>query len=128
MRPVSVTVIAYAPTAFYHCQHCELTFQEMGIGERLRRQEAAESLPDDLGQEFAMLSDWIRRLVERHGARVHLAVVDAVSIEGILTSIRHRIFRYPAVIVDGKVAPLRDEQDLRGADEVIAHRLTAAPA
>ncbi|MGH2488650.1 MAG: hypothetical protein ACRDFR_03405, partial [Candidatus Limnocylindria bacterium] len=51
-KPVTVQVITYAPTVFYHCQHCELTFQEMGLGERLRRQEAAESLPDDLAQEF----------------------------------------------------------------------------
>ena len=128
MRPVSVTVIAYAPTAFYHCQHCELTFQEMGIGERLRRQEAADALPDELGREFAQLSDWVRAVIGRYGPRIHLAVVDAVSIEGFLTSIRHRVFRYPAVIVDGDVAPLRSEADLRGADEVIAHHLLPASA
>ena len=128
MRPVNITVIAYAPTAFYHCQHCELTFQEVGIGERLRRQEAANALPDELGHEFAQLSDWIRALIRRYGPRIHLAVVDAVSIEGCLTSIRHRVFRYPAVIVDGEVAPLRSEAEMRGADEVIAHHVQPAHA
>jgi hypothetical protein len=128
MRPVNITVIAYAPTVFYQCQHCELAFQEMGIGERLRRQEAAEALPDDLGREFGQLSDWIRALIARHGPRVHLDVVDAVSIEGLITSLRHRVFRYPAVIVDDEVAPLRGEGDLRTADAVINTHLGVAGA
>ena len=41
MKPVSVDVITYAPTVFTHCQHREVAFGEVGIGERLRRQEAA---------------------------------------------------------------------------------------
>ena len=51
MKPVSVEVITYAPTVFTHCQHCELVFGEVGIGERLRREEAAEALPDDLSRD-----------------------------------------------------------------------------
>jgi hypothetical protein len=102
MRPVTVEVITYAPTVFSHCQHCELAFGEMGIGERLRRQEAAEALPDDLAREFQTLSDWVHRLLERHGPRVRVRVVDAASIEGFARSIRHRVGRYPAVILDGR--------------------------
>lgn len=101
MQPVSVQVIAYAPTIFYHCQHCELTFQEMGIGERLRRREAAEALPPDLAREYQAVSDWVHGLVERHGPRVHVDVLDAASIRGFFSSVRHRVGRYPAVIVDG---------------------------
>ena len=65
MKPVSVEVITYAPTVFTHCQHCELAFGEVGIGERLRRQEAAEALPDDLARDFQALSDWVHALLER---------------------------------------------------------------
>ena len=101
-RPLTLQVIAYAPTVFSHCQHCEVTFQEMGIGERLRRQEAAEALPDDLGREYQALSDWVRQVVERHGPRVHIKVIDAASIEGFLKSLRYGVRRYPAVIVGGK--------------------------
>src|SRR5919108_4989188 len=99
MKPVTVEVITYAPTVFYHCQHCELTFSEMGIGERLRRQEAAESLPPDLLGEFQAMSDWVHDLIERHGSRVRIKVIDAASIEGFASSIRHRVGRYPAVIL-----------------------------
>jgi hypothetical protein len=124
--PVTVEVIAYAPTAFYHCQHCELAFQEMGLGERLRREEAKSALPDDLAREFQELSDWIRRLGVQHGGRVHFRVIDAASIEGVLASLRHRVFRYPAVIVDG-----RDKQsgaELSAAEPIIERHVAMASA
>lgn len=123
MRPVTVQVITYAPTVFYHCQHCELTFQEMGIGERLRRQEAAESLPADLGRDFAVMSDWIRKIVERFGPRIHVKVIDAASIEGFAKSVRYRIGQYPAVIVDGEK---RIGADLEAAEPLIERRLAVA--
>src|SRR2546425_3107121 len=84
MKPVSVQVITYAPTIFSHCQHCELAFQEMGIGERLRRREAAEALPDDLTREFQVVSDWVHGLLGRHGPRVRVEVLDAASIRGFI--------------------------------------------
>jgi len=127
-KPLTITIIAYAPTTFYHCQHCELTFRNVGIGERLRRQEAAQSLPEDLGLEFARVSDWVRSIVERHGPRVHLDVVDAVSIEGVLASLRHRVFGYPAVVVDGRPMNLRTDADFEQASAAIERRLAAAAA
>lgn len=102
VTPVSVQIIAYAPTIFYHCQHCELAFNEMGIGERLRRREAAEALPEDLAHDYQAVSDWVHRLVQRHGARLRIDVLDAASIRGFVASVRHRVGRYPAVIVDGR--------------------------
>jgi hypothetical protein len=123
MKPVTVQVITYAPTIFYHCQHCEVTFQEMGIGERLRRQEAAESLPDDLARDFQALSDWVHALLERYGPRVQVRVVDAVSIEGTIASLRHGIGRYPAVIVDGQRSA---EADFSAVDRAIERRRAVA--
>jgi hypothetical protein len=124
MEPLNVQVITYAPTVFSHCQHCELTFQEMGIGERLRRQEAAEALPADLIREYQALSDWVHQLLRRHGHRVRVDVADAASIEGILKSLRYGVRRYPAVIVGG-----RDKQvgtDFDSLDPVIERHLAAA--
>jgi hypothetical protein len=124
MKPVSVQIIAYAPTAFYHCQHCELTFKEMGFGDRLRRQEAAESLPDDLARDFQAVSDWVHGLLARHRGRVRVDVLDAASIAGFVASLRHRVRRYPAVIVDG-----RREQtglDFTAVDPVIDRKVAMA--
>ena len=125
-RPVTVQVITYAPTAFYHCQHCELTFQEMGLGERLRREAASSSLPEDLSREYQQLSDWIRELVGPHGANLHVKVIDAASIEGVLASLRHRVFRYPAVIVDGSEKQVG--RDLRAAEPIIDRHVSMASA
>jgi hypothetical protein len=125
MKPVSVQVITYAPTVFYHCQHCELAFREMGIGERLRRREAAEALPDDLTREFQAVSDWVHGLLRRHGRRVRVDVLDAASIRGFLASLRYRVGRYPAVIVDG-----RDKQiglDFAAIDPLIDRKVAAEP-
>lgn len=126
--PVTVTIITYAPTTFYHCQHCELTFEEVGLGERLHRQEAAQSLPEDMAREFAQLSDWVRQLIRRHGPRVHLDVLDAVSIRGILASLRHRALSHPVAIVDGRSMPIRTPDEFRQVDAAIDRRLSAAAA
>ncbi len=126
MKPVTVDVITYAPTVFYHCQHCEVTFTEMGLGERIRRAEAADALPDDLAREYQALSDWVHRLLERHGRRLRIRVVDAASIEGFLVSLRHRLGRYPAVVVDGGVKHVGT--DFAALDPVIDDRVAAAAA
>lgn len=125
MKPVSVDVITYAPTVFTHCQHCELAFGEVGIGERLRRQEAAEALPEDLARDFQALSDWVHALLERHGRRVRVKIVDAASVEGFLSSLRHRVGRYPAVIVGDEK---RIGSDFGALDLLIDRKVAAAGA
>jgi hypothetical protein len=97
----------------------------MGIGDRLRRREAAEALPDDLAREFQVVSDWVHDLLARHGGRVRVDVLDAASIRGFLTSLRHRINRYPAVIVDDEK---RVGLDLAGLDPLIDRKVAAAQA
>ena len=117
MRPVRVEIVAYAPTAFLHCQHCEVAFQQLGIGRRMRHIEADESLPADLQLEYLDLSDWVRELVSRHGARVAVRVIDAASLLGVWTSWRYGVRSYPAVIVEGREQ--RVEHDHHELDPVI---------
>jgi hypothetical protein len=123
MRPVKVQLIAYAPTVFFHCQHCELTFQEMGIGDKLRREEAAQALPDDLRRQYGEVSAWLHDLAHRFGDRVHLRLVDVASIEGFFKSLRHRARRYPAVVVQGPHTYVGT--DLDEARKVIERYVTA---
>jgi hypothetical protein len=100
--PVSVEVLTYAPTVFYHCQHCEVAFQRAGVGDRVHREQARESLPDDLRAEYEELSDWVHDLAHRYHGRVRFKVVDAASIEGFYKSLRYRVRRYPAFVIDRK--------------------------
>jgi hypothetical protein len=123
MRPVRVQVITYAPTAFYHCQHCELTFSEMGLGDRVHREQAREALPDDLRHEFEIVSGWVHDLATRFGRQVRLRLVDAASIEGFWKSLRHGVRRYPAVIVEGEQKHVAS--DLETAGQVIERFITA---
>jgi hypothetical protein len=99
---LQMDVVTYAPTVLYHCQHCELTFQQMGIGDKAHRQQARESLPDDLRADFHRLSDWIHHLRDRYGERIRVRVVDAASLQGFWASLRFRTARYPFVVVDGR--------------------------
>lgn len=101
-RAVRVEVLTYAPTAFYHCQHCELTFQEAGFGRRIRAEQLAHALPEDLLQDYQKLSDWVRALTEHFCGQAVVKVIDAASVEGFWKSLRYRVRRYPAVIVEGK--------------------------
>ena len=102
LRPLTVQVITYAPTIFRHCQHCEVVFEGVGLGERIHRAEAVDALPDDLTAEFQRVSDWVHELIARHGPSVAISVVDAASIEGFWKSLRHGVRRYPAVVLDGR--------------------------
>jgi hypothetical protein len=127
MQPVSVTVIAYAPTIFRHCQHCEVAFQGIGLGERIHRDEAKDALPPDLIADFQRVSDWVHALLRRHRTGVAVSVVDAASIEGVWKSLRHGVRRYPVVIVDGRATAVGAE--LGAADAVIEERLSrSSPA
>jgi hypothetical protein len=112
MNSVDVQIITYAPTVFYHCQHCELTFGELGVGHRVHRDQARSALPEDLRREFEALSDHLHELIQRWGDRVHVRVIDAASLEGFWKSLRYRAWRYPVAIVNGRRAPVADTGDL----------------
>jgi hypothetical protein len=124
-RPLRVDVITYAPTIFYHCQHCEVMFGQIGVAERVHREQARDSLPEDLGAEFAAVAEWIHRLLDRHGRRIDVRVIDAASLQGVWKSLRFGTRSYPAVVVAGEdryIGP-----DLPLAEVEIERRLAAAP-
>jgi hypothetical protein len=123
MRPVKVEVVAYAPTVFRHCQHCEVAIAGVGLGERIHRAEARDALPPDLLADYQRVSDWVHGLLERHGPRVSISVVDAASIEGVWKALRHRLRRFPAVVIDG-TQPIIGT-DFAAADARIDSRLAA---
>ena len=101
-KPVKVELIAYAPVAFFHCKHCELVWDQAGAAKNIHAEQLASSLPEDLKQEYQQLSDWVREMVEAFGERITFRVIDAASLEGWWKSLRYRVRKYPAVIVDGE--------------------------
>jgi len=125
-KPLIVEVIAYAPTAFYHCTHCEVAWREMGATNRIHQEQMGSSLPEDLMQEYQVVSDWVREIFRVHCDRVVLKVVDAASLEGFYRSLKYNAHRYPAVIVNGK-SRFIGSQMLSAAGKEIARQLTSQP-
>jgi len=102
--PLRLEVLTYAPTAFFQCRHCEAVFDETGLGRGIREEQLAKGLPPELLEEYARVSDWVRRVAAAHGGRIALDLIDVASVRGFWKTLRHRIRRYPAVIVNGRVA------------------------
>ena len=126
MKPLVVQVIAYAPTQFYHCQHCEVVFEHADApGVRKAHRDILEtSIPPDLMKDYRSISDWIINSVERYGGRVVFKVIDAASIEGVIKSLRYGVRKYPAVILDRRQKQIGT--DFARAEAMIDQRLAMA--
>ncbi len=98
-EPLLVEIIAYAPTAFYHCQHCEIAWREIGVSNHMHDEQVQSSLPPELALDYQAVSDWVREVFRRHCDRVAVRVIDAASLEGVVKTLRYRVHRFPAVIV-----------------------------
>ena len=101
MKPISLEVVTKVITTFDHCRHCEILFDEAGIGRKFHQKEMSE-YPPDLKEEFIKLSDWIRELTRLYKHRLLIKLIDVQSLLGIYKSLRHRIRTYPTFIVEGK--------------------------
>ena len=119
--PLLVEIIAYAPTAFYHCMHCEVAWREMGMDNRIHDEQTQSSLPADLVMDYQRVSDWVRQIFRRHSDQVVVKIIDAASVEGFFKSLRYGVHRYPAVIIEGKSR--FGGSALEEASQAIARRL-----
>jgi hypothetical protein len=126
-NPLLVEIIAYAPTAYYHCTHCEVAWREMGATNRIHEEQIESSLPAELIQEYQTVSDWVKEMFRVHCDAILLKVIDAASIEGFYKSLRYNARRYPAVIVN-HTSRFLGTQMLSAASEEIAHQLASQPA
>lgn len=99
-KPLLVEVIAYAPTAYYHCTHCEVAWREMGKSNRVQEEQLESSLPRDLQREYMAVSDWVKEMFRIHCDGLIIKVIDAASVEGVIKSLRYNARRFPAIIVN----------------------------
>src|SRR5262245_23914884 len=123
-KPLLVEIIAYAPTAFYHCTQCEVAWGEMGKSNRVHEEQLESSLPEDLIKEYEVISEWVKEILRVHCDNIILKVIDVASIEGFYKSIKYKARRYPAVIVNGK-ARFIGSQMLSSASKEIARQLSS---
>lgn len=125
-KPLLIEIIAYAPTAFYHCTHCEVAWREMGKSNRVHEEQLESSLPEDLAREYQTVSDWVKEMFRVHCDAIVMKVIDAASVEGFYKSLKYNARRYPAVIVDGGTSRFIGIQTLPAASAEIARELQKA--
>ena len=101
MRPILLEVVTKMMTTYDHCSHCSIIFDEAGL-KREYRQKEFDEYPEDLKEESAKLSDWVRELSRLYKHRLLIKLIDAQSLVGVYKSLRHRFRKYPAFIIEGK--------------------------
>jgi len=74
---------------------------QVGLKEKRDRQ-ILNDYPEDLKADYLFLSNWIRELSQKYRENILIKVIDAQSLQGVLKSIRHGIFRYPTFVIDKK--------------------------
>ncbi len=120
MKPIRLEIVTRVLTTFDHCSHCEVIFDQAEINRKFHQRDLNE-YPQDLTEEFARLSDWIRELNHLYKHRLLIRLIDIQSLLGIYKSVRHRIRKYPAFIIDRKRKYAgRDKDEL---DALIRQRL-----
>ena len=117
-EPLLIEIIAYAPTSYYHCTHCEVAWREMGASNRIHEEQMESSLPNDLIHEYQRVSDWVHEVFRVHCDRIVVKVIDAASLEGFYKSLKYNTRRYPAVIVDQKARFIGSQTLPDSADEI----------
>jgi hypothetical protein len=119
-QPITVEIITYAPTEFFHCTHCEVVFQQVGVGQKVHAEQREANLPADLREEFRQLSTWVEDTAARHPDSIQFKIVDAASLEGVFKTLRHGLRRFPTIVIDGNV---KIAGDLSAASSALERRL-----
>jgi hypothetical protein len=102
MKPILLEVIAPTlNTAEMDCQPCRFMFDTLEIGSKYRRLSENE-YPEDWKQAVGYLATWIHEMTDLYRHRLKIKMIDAQSPLGLWMQIRHRVFRFPAFIVDKK--------------------------
>src|SRR5712691_12329986 len=122
-QPLSVEVVGYAPTEFFHCLHCEVVFQHVGVGQKIHAEQRESTLPEDLRREYAALGAWVEQTAARWPDAIRFKIIDAASLEGLYKTLRHGLRRFPAVVVDGRDKAVGG--DLDAATALIERQLGA---
>ncbi len=99
VKPIFLEIVTPVVTTFDHCRHCSPIFEQSGLQKQFD-QRALNDYPDDLKEEFVRLSDWIRDLSRLYQHRLVIKLTDAHSPLGFFKSLRHRIRKYPAFIIE----------------------------
>ena len=102
MTPVLLEVIApMLSSVEMSCRGCGAIMGALGLRNQDRK-ASTEGYPEDWKEAVEELSAWISDLSRLYRHRILIRVIDAQSPAGIWKQVRHRVFNFPAFIVNKK--------------------------
>ena len=102
MNPIELEIVApMLSTVEMSCRRCGLVLDSLGLTHQYRNACTSE-YPEDWKQAVEFLSGWIREITSLYRHRMRIRVIDALSPLGLWKLVRHRVFRFPAFIIDQK--------------------------
>ena len=102
MTPVLLEVIAPMISGTeMSCRGCGLILETTGVRAKYRR-ACAEEYPEDWKMASSIPSELVQSISKLYRHRIRIRLIDAQSPVGIWKQIRHRVFRFPAFVVDQK--------------------------
>ena len=125
MNPILLEVVApMLSTVEMSCRGCGSILGSLGLRDKYRS-ACTEEYPDDWKEAVNYLSKWINEIASLYKHRIRIKVIDAQSPLGLWKQLRHRVFRFPACIVDEKRTYIGwDSQQL---EVLIDERIHGAP-
>jgi hypothetical protein len=102
VKPVLVEVLApMLSSTEMGCRGCGAIMGSLGLRNH-DRNACVDGYPDDWKFAVGSLSEWISELFRLYRHRIKIRVIDAQSPHGLWKQLRHRVFKFPAFIVDNK--------------------------
>ena len=102
MHPIELEIVApMLSTVDMSCRRCGLVMDSLGLTHRYRSACASE-YPEDWKEAVEYISAWIREITSLYRHRIRIRVIDALTPLGLWKLVRHRVFRFPAFIIDQK--------------------------
>ena len=102
MKPVLLEVVApMLSSVEMGCRGCSAIMGSLGLKDQDRK-SCVDGYPDDWKFAVGSLSEWISELLRLYRHRIKIRVIDAQSPHGLWKQLRHRVFKFPAFIVDKK--------------------------
>jgi hypothetical protein len=104
MRPVMLEVVAPTMCSMeVGCFGCGLVMDTLGLKGK-ERKSSVEGYPEDWKDALDYLAKWIGEISRLYRHRILIRIIDAQSPLGMWKQLRHRVFKFPAFIVNKKKA------------------------
>ncbi len=99
--PITLEILSLVPITYLQCLHCEGFYNQSGIGQQVHHQILAE-YPQELLEDHQRLTALVVDLIDRFKEGLSIQFIDPQSLRGVFKTLRYRVRKYPAFIIDGQ--------------------------